>query len=163
MNSTDLTALMERTFGQVRALNSSKGREYADDDEALRNFYNRADEFGTDPLVVCGIFLGKHLDAIKAYIKTGEVLSEGIDGRVHDAILYLVLLLGLVEDGRSDEQSIVEHAGENQLALLDEQAQVPTVAEVRAKFLPIDHGPVWTEETFRQRAAEDGIPVEGAA
>lgn len=138
MNRTDFHALMERTFAAVKAINNSKGQEYASDDEALANFYNRAEEYGVDPKVVCGILWGKHVDAVKAFIRTGDVRSEPIEGRVHDVILYSVLLLGLVEDHRSDEQAIVEHAGENQLALLDEQARVRTLDEVREDRMPLE-------------------------
>lgn len=134
MKRTDFTDLLDRTFAEVRDINSSKGNEYASEDEALANFYNRAEEYGVDPKVVCGIFLGKHVDAVKAFIRTGDVRSEPIEGRIHDVILYSVLLLGLVEDGRADEQGIVELAGENQLAMFDEQAQVvQTLDEVHQR------------------------------
>jgi hypothetical protein len=144
MNRTDFTALLDRTFEAVRTINGSKGMEYADSEEALANFYRRAEEFDLDPKTVAGIFLGKHLDAIKAFIKTGSVRSEPIEGRVHDAILYLVLLLGLVEDELSNEQAIVEHAGENQMQLdLERTAEhlVPTAEEVQVRpdHLPIEH------------------------
>lgn len=131
MQRTDLHLLMDRTFDAVSGLNGSKGMEYADDTEALRNFYRRAEEYGVDPKVVLGIFLGKHLDAIATFIRSGEVRSEPIEGRVHDAILYLVLLLALIEDEASDEQAIVELAGENQLALDVEPVELDSPAEPR--------------------------------
>jgi hypothetical protein len=135
MNRHDLEDLMDLTFDAVKNINNTKGKEYAGTDEALANFYTRAEQYGLDPKIVLGIFLSKHLDAINSFIRTGKVLSEPIDGRVHDAILYLVLLLGLVADHRADEQQVAALAEQNQLAL-----SLPTLAERRESSTPIGDG-----------------------
>lgn len=98
MNRRRLLELVDETFGDIAELNNTKGREYADDEEALSNFYNRAKQLDLSPKKVWGIFFGKHIDAIFSYIKREEVLSEPIEGRIDDAILYLILLKGLIED-----------------------------------------------------------------
>lgn len=98
MKRSRLLDLIDQTLMTIENLNNTKGREYADDSEALGNFYNRAEQMGVDPKVVWGIFFGKHIDSIYSYIKRGEVLSEPIEGRIDDAILYLILLKGLIED-----------------------------------------------------------------
>lgn len=199
MNRTDFQALLDRTFTEVRAINDSKGREYADDAEALANFYHRAEEYAVDPKVVCGIFLGKHVDAVKSFIRSGDVQSEPIESRVYDVILYSALLLGLVEDERAAAGPVsrggLDDLGTHTMIVDGElrepdhdsdQLTLPTLDEVRdaAPRLPVeedahratqtvvdtqalpavrpedlDHGPVWTDEDFRQRAAEDGVPV----
>lgn len=94
----DIADLIDQTLGDIHDLNDSKGREYASEADGLANFKNRAEQMGITPLQVWGIFYGKHSDAIFSYLKRGEVLSEPIEGRIDDAILYLVLLKALVRE-----------------------------------------------------------------
>jgi hypothetical protein len=96
---TQLQKIITDTFDKINELDQSKGREYASDADALANFHNRAQQMGISPMQVWGIFYGKHSDAIYAYIRNGKVLSEPIEGRINDAILYLILLKGLVREG----------------------------------------------------------------
>lgn len=96
INRDQLRQIINNTLTQINKLNDTKGREYAGDDDALANFHNRAEQMGITPMQVWGIFYGKHSDAIYAYIRNGKVLSEPIEGRIDDAILYLILLKGLV-------------------------------------------------------------------
>lgn len=93
-----LRSLIGLTFDHVTALNDTKGREYASDADATANFKARASQLDIDPLKVWGIFFGKHIDAINAFIRTGHTLSEPIDGRIDDAILYLILLKALIAE-----------------------------------------------------------------
>lgn len=98
MNRRRLLEVIDETVHRIIDLNNTKGREYAGDEEALSNFYNRASQMGIDPKIVWGTFFGKHMDSIFSYIKSGQVLSEPIEGRIDDAILYLILLKGIIED-----------------------------------------------------------------
>jgi hypothetical protein len=91
----DLQTIISATFEAIVELNDTKGREYASDCDATANFKARATEMGIDPLQVWGIFFGKHIDAIYAYIRNGRTLSEPIESRIDDAILYLILLKAL--------------------------------------------------------------------
>jgi len=100
VNRAELHSVIENAFNSIIALNDTKGREYATDDDALANFKNRAAQMGITPLQVWGIFYGKHSDAIYAFIRNGKVLSEPIEGRIDDAILYLILLKGLVAESQ---------------------------------------------------------------
>lgn len=93
-----LRSLINSTFEAITRLNDTKGREYANDADATANFKTRASQLGIDPLKVWGIFFGKHIDAIYAFIRTSRVLSEPIEGRIDDAILYLILLKALVAE-----------------------------------------------------------------
>lgn len=105
MKRSRLLDLIHETVIEIERLNDTKGREYAGDAEALSNFYNRAEQMGITPKKVWGIFFGKHIDSIFSYIKRGEVLSEPIEGRIDDAILYLILLKGLIEDENGKSQA----------------------------------------------------------
>lgn len=94
----ELNLVIAATFERIKELNDTKGCEYAGDADALANFRNRAEQLDLDPLKVWGIFFGKHADAIFAFIRVGKVLSEPIEGRIDDAILYLILLRALVKE-----------------------------------------------------------------
>jgi hypothetical protein len=53
---------------------------------------------GVTPEQVWVVFFNKHLDAIKYYCRHGKVLSESLDERIDDAILYLLLLKALYHE-----------------------------------------------------------------
>lgn len=88
--------LMDSTYEELKKLNSTKGNDYAGDDDALNNFKTAALRVGLEPTQVWGVYFLKHIAAIETFIKDGNVKSEPIEGRVQDAILYLFLLLGLI-------------------------------------------------------------------
>ena len=76
-----------------------KGAEYASDTDANANFKKRAEDIGIDPKQILWIFLSKHLDSIKSFIKKGkEISDEPIAGRINDARNYLFLLSCLIEE-----------------------------------------------------------------
>ena len=84
-------------------LTETKGEEYKrSDDNQFANFERGAKDFGVTREVVLSIYLSKHYDAIKTYIKDGMAgtrrhYSEPITGRIDDAILYLLLLRGMLD------------------------------------------------------------------
>jgi hypothetical protein len=98
MDRTKFTELLERSHQRELALNNTKGKDYAGDEDALRNFKEAAAELGLTPEQVLGVYLHKHYAAIRSYIENGSVASEPIQGRIDDARLYLALLQGLVEE-----------------------------------------------------------------
>lgn len=107
MKKSDFQDLLTATHNTLRALTDTKGEEYANsgerrDTDQLANFKRLAAEMGITPEQVLNVYLTKHMDGIKSYIRTGKVLSEPIEGRIDDAILYLILLKGLVIDSRAD-------------------------------------------------------------
>lgn len=100
--------LFDAMVGELNGLLTNKGREYASDADALANFKS-GDDIGVTPLQKAWIFTEKHISAIKSYIKKGQVLSnEPIEGRVHDAINYLFLILCLIKE---QEQAKVKESG----------------------------------------------------
>lgn len=100
MKKSDFKLLVEATVERIWGLIGSKGEEYARDDDQLKNFKRSADEAGILPEQVWLIFYNKHIDSIKHYLKTGQKPSEPLESRIDDAILYLLLLEGLlVEKG----------------------------------------------------------------
>ena len=94
-------------FEKMMQISSTKGVEYANDDlDANNNFKEISKSLGVTKEAVLWIYVKKHLQAIESYIRKGMVFSnEPIEGRVHDAILYLFILLSLLEEDRAEEIS----------------------------------------------------------
>ena len=101
MNKHQFISFLENTYRSLLELTATKGEEYSRDADQLANFKRQSVELGITPEQVLQVYLNKHLDSIKSFIKTQRVLSEPIEGRIDDAILYLILLKGLLEDGRN--------------------------------------------------------------
>ena len=101
MTFKDFDALLERAFEEMRKLGASKGKEYANNEQEdrLANFTRIAKAYGISPEIVCAIYMEKHLDAIRSFVRTGREFSdEKIQGRIRDAQLYLSLLEGIIKD-----------------------------------------------------------------
>lgn len=78
-----------------------KGEDYTEgnrDKDRLYNFRTQAVDAGLSMEQVWLVFFGKHVSAIKAYCKRGQVESEPIRERIKDAINYLLLLSLMVAE-----------------------------------------------------------------
>jgi hypothetical protein len=104
MTNKELQALLSGQFDRLQQLSSTKGKEYArDDSDTLANFKRLGVSLDMSPEAILFVYLAKHMDAITHYIaKRGwdrpQGESEPITGRIDDAVLYLILLKGLLRD-----------------------------------------------------------------
>lgn len=73
-----------------------KGNDYTQGDDRLKNFDRNGARLGLRPEQVLAVYMNKHLDAIETYLRRGAVESEPIEGRIQDAINYLLLLYKMV-------------------------------------------------------------------
>jgi hypothetical protein len=100
MLEKDFLEMLNKMEEAEHEIMGTKGMEYTQGDlkkDRLANFYRLGTELGIDPKLVCWIYLKKHLDSIVCYIKQNkEYSSESIEGRIHDARNYLVLLNGII-------------------------------------------------------------------
>lgn len=101
MDKKQFKDLLDTTHKTLVNLTATKGDEYSRDTDQLANFKRQAEELNATPEKILMVYLNKHLDSIKSFVKTGKVLSEPIEGRIDDAILYLILLKGIVQDDQS--------------------------------------------------------------
>ena len=101
MNKNQFRFLLDATHKSMVNLTASKGEEYSRDADQLANFKRLAVELDLEPEVVWAVYFTKHIDAIKSFVKTRKEFSEPIEGRIDDAILYLILLKGLISDRRN--------------------------------------------------------------
>lgn len=85
-----------------------KGHDYTQGDlkrahGRLKNFYRSAEKLGVPARTVLAVYLAKHMDAIETFLKLGQVESEPIEGRICDAINYLLLLAKMVRVEARDD------------------------------------------------------------
>lgn len=99
MTFEEFVVFQEDLFKQSKEMASTKGKEYANGEDRFGNFKRLSAELGISPATVGWIYLTKHLDSIKCRIRTGETYSnEAFLGRVVDAITYLTLIAGMIEE-----------------------------------------------------------------
>jgi hypothetical protein len=80
-------------------MRDSKGKEYAHSADRFANFDRAAERLGISRTMVANVYLHKHLDAIDSYILNRKTYSgENIRGRIVDAITYLGLIAGMIEE-----------------------------------------------------------------
>lgn len=94
--------IVSKTFEEINSLTSSKGEEYSRSNDQLANFRRGAENNEITMHKVLSIYLSKHMDAIQSWINNGVELSEPIEGRINDAILYLILLKAMVYETKRD-------------------------------------------------------------
>lgn len=63
----------------------------------LKNFYRNGERLGLAPMQVLAVYMFKHVDAIETFLLKGKVESEAIEGRIQDAINYMLLLYKMVQ------------------------------------------------------------------
>ena len=90
---------MEEIWSDVEQTRESGQEEYAHDEEnVFGNFERIANLLELSREQVLMTYFLKHVDGIAAYIKGHESQREDIRGRLTDAIVYLTLLWGMVDD-----------------------------------------------------------------
>jgi hypothetical protein len=102
MTKEDFAHLLKLTYLDLQKLTESKGEEYSRSDDQLANFKRGAEENDIPQEKVLMVYLSKHMDAIRSWVKNGVELSEPIEGRILDAILFLILLRAMVYEARTE-------------------------------------------------------------
>ena len=78
---------------------TAKGVEYTrGEDDSNSNFKRVGKAIGIDPERIAWVYTLKHIDSISHYIKTGNAGTEPIEGRIGDAINYLLILASLIKE-----------------------------------------------------------------
>jgi hypothetical protein len=67
-------------------------------DDCNYNFKQLAGRLGIEPRRVWSIYWLKHIMAIETWLSSGKLLSESIEGRIVDAINYLLILATMLYD-----------------------------------------------------------------
>ena len=83
-------------------------KEYArSKDNAFANFERIADNLNLDREEVLLVYLLKHIDGISSFVKGHQSQREDIRGRITDAIVYLCLLWGMIEQEESKPHNVI--------------------------------------------------------
>jgi hypothetical protein len=86
-------------LSQVEYNITTKGKEYANSEERFANFNRLSERLNISNTQVGLVYLTKHMDAIESYIANKRSYSgETIQGRIADAIAYLLLIGGMIEE-----------------------------------------------------------------
>jgi hypothetical protein len=90
-------------MNKVSKVLESKGNEYQADLDVFSNFKTNAEKLGMSPYQIWAIYFNKHVESINNAIKKSpnnpdaQELAEPFEGRIVDAIAYLLLLNGMTK------------------------------------------------------------------
>ena len=99
MTFPEFDKFQEELLKEVILMKDTKGKEYANSESRFANFDRLAIRLNLSNIKVALVYLTKHMDAIESYISRGRTYStETIQGRIVDAITYLTLIAGMIEE-----------------------------------------------------------------
>jgi hypothetical protein len=101
---------IEQTLDEVMAnckdILQKKGKDYSQDQNRFSNFERAADDCGISVFQAWLVFFSKHYFSIGRFCKEQIVYSEPIEGRIYDAINYLVILLAMIKKHKNKNSNI---------------------------------------------------------
>ena len=110
MKTERFNQIVEEQINKIRSVLVKKADEYNLEEDRL-GFFKRAAAFAQEtPEQALYGFLLKHLQSITDMVQSGKEYSKELwQEKITDAMNYLVLLLGLLEDtGRAKEKPVVK-------------------------------------------------------
>ena len=104
MNYKKLDKIIKNQITQILQTRDDGQKEYARNiDNVFANFQRVGKYVGILQEQVLMVYLLKHIDGIMAYVNGHKSQREGVEGRITDAIVYLLLLRGMVDENRADK------------------------------------------------------------
>ena len=98
MKFKQLDKIIKKQLKQILQTRNDGQKEYARDiDNVFANFQRVGKYVGISQEQVLMVYLLKHIDGIMAYINGHKSQREGVEGRITDTIVYLLLLRGMVD------------------------------------------------------------------
>jgi len=109
MNNQEFTKLTNDLFASCVDMMNRKGPDYAsgpsaseEERDRLWNFKEVARRSGSDPFKVWAVYFIKHIVSLEKWVRERELQSESLEGRIIDAINYLVLFKALLKEGEGE-------------------------------------------------------------
>ena len=100
MTQDEMADGTERVFDACRLLRNDGQQEYAHQaDNSFANFERVAAYLGQTREQTLMTYLIKHIDGIASHVKGHHSQREDVRGRIKDAIVYLCLLHGMIDEG----------------------------------------------------------------
>lgn len=106
MKIKDLVTQTKTFHDAELGLLQRKGADYSPGDDTLACFKRIAKAYDVDPMLVAAVYLEKHLDAIRTYIKKGRLNAEDLFEHTIDARNYLNLIYAIDQERSEVEDSI---------------------------------------------------------
>lgn len=102
MTHQEREKIFQYIWKEIKKIRETKGYDYTlGTKDANRNFKKVAENLGLEPETVLWVYLEKHLDAIRTWIKSKRLKGEGIETKILDCINYLGILYSiLIENGQ---------------------------------------------------------------
>jgi hypothetical protein len=102
-SSAAVEIIIKETFDNILHLRRIKEAEYSEEGDALSNFRRNGEGMGMPMEVVWRVYAGKHWDALSQHVRdvgngTRRVLSEPIEERIDDLIVYLCLFKAMLRE-----------------------------------------------------------------
>ena len=102
MTYKDMQKVVRRQLKQVLKIRDAGQKEYArTEDNVFANFERVSSFTGVTREQALMTYLLKHIDGIMAHINGHKSQREDVSGRITDAIVYLLLLQGMIDDGQN--------------------------------------------------------------
>ena len=98
MDYKQLDKVIQSQIKQILKTREDGQKEYARNiNNVFANFQRVGKYVGIVQEQVLMVYLLKHIDGIMAYVNGHKSQRESIEGRITDAIVYLLLLRGMIE------------------------------------------------------------------
>ena len=81
MKSEEYGKFRDKFFANISDMSDVKRIEYTignQDNDVFTNFRSIGDRLGLDPKLVLSVYLFKHMDSIRSYLKHGQTFTEDI-------------------------------------------------------------------------------------
>lgn len=99
-----MAKVMDAVFARCQGFRAAGQKEYAHENtNAFRNFESVGAYTGISREACLLVYMLKHVDGISAYVKGHKSQREDVRGRICDAIVYLCLLYGMVEENEAPD------------------------------------------------------------
>ena len=106
MTKNQMEELIKKIFQQIQTTREAGQKEYArNPDNAFANFERVAEHIDSTREKVLMTYLLKHIDGITSFVNGHQSQREDVRGRLTDAIVYLCLLWGMVDNRTYPEHS----------------------------------------------------------
>ena len=106
MNYQKLDKIIQLQIKQILKTREDGQKEYARNiDNVFANFQRVGKYVGILQEQVLMVYLLKHIDGIMAYVNGHKSQREGVEGRITDAIVYLLLLRVMVEENETNKRT----------------------------------------------------------
>ena len=112
--------LLDTIWRKITNARTEGQKEYAqDEDNCFANFERIAELQGLKREQVLLTYLLKHIDGIMSYVKGHKSQREDVRGRITDAIVYLTLLWGMIDQEEYIYEGITKKATKFKVAGYD--------------------------------------------